>query len=154
MCTLNFHPNWVVLQLNITNAFNLVSKGVIFRKLHASGENIIQFLPFVHAFYAFESLLFYNHYNHDGNVMVIPSAMGICQNRLLGRALFALTHFRALHFTINHFPSYIFLSIINDTHIINPPLPSIISSTYEHFQIDLHVISLSIQLKKCVNGPF
>jgi hypothetical protein len=123
MCTLNFHPNWVILQLNVTNAFNLVSKRVIFRELHALCENIIQFSPFVQAFYAFESPLFYSHYNHDGNVMVIPSAMGICQNHFLGKALFALTHFRALHFTINHFPSYIFPSIINNTHIINPPSP-------------------------------
>jgi hypothetical protein len=30
-CTLDLHPNWVVFQLNMTNAFNLVSKGVIFQ---------------------------------------------------------------------------------------------------------------------------
>jgi hypothetical protein len=28
-CTLNLHPNWVVFQLNITNAFNLMSRGVL-----------------------------------------------------------------------------------------------------------------------------
>jgi hypothetical protein len=32
--------------------------------------------PFCTTFYAFESLLFYNHPNHEGNVIVIPSTMG------------------------------------------------------------------------------
>jgi len=39
-------------------------------------------------------------------------------------------------------------SIIDDTHIIGPP--SIVSSTYEHFQIELYGIGLSIQPKKYV----
>ncbi len=30
-CTLNLHPNWVVVQLDVTNAFNSMSKGVIFQ---------------------------------------------------------------------------------------------------------------------------
>ncbi len=56
----------------------------------------MQFIPFGHAFNAFESTLFYNHCNYEGNVIIIPSAMGTCQGDLLGRALFALAHFRAL----------------------------------------------------------
>ncbi len=47
------------------NAFNSMSKGVIFQELHAIGADIIQFISFVHIFYAFESLLIYNHYNHE-----------------------------------------------------------------------------------------
>jgi hypothetical protein len=47
--------------------------------------------------------------------------MGTRQGDLLGGALFTLTHFRALHSTTNHFPSYIFPSITNDIHIIGPP---------------------------------
>jgi hypothetical protein len=41
-------------------------EGVIFQKLHATSGDIIQFISFVHAFYAFEFLLFYNHYIHEG----------------------------------------------------------------------------------------
>jgi hypothetical protein len=44
--------------------------------------------------------------------------------------LFALAHFRALYFTTINFPSCLFPSIIDETHIIRPP--SIVSSTYEH----------------------
>jgi hypothetical protein len=49
----------------------------------------------------------------------------------LGGALFVLSHFKALCFTTNHFPSYLFPSIANDTDIIHPP--SILSFACEHF---------------------
>jgi hypothetical protein len=48
----------------------------IFQKLYVAGGDIMQLIPFVHAFYAFESPLFYNHRNHEGDITVIPSAMG------------------------------------------------------------------------------
>jgi hypothetical protein len=40
-CTLDCHPDWVVLQLDMVNAFNLVSRKVIFQKIHAIGGDII-----------------------------------------------------------------------------------------------------------------
>jgi hypothetical protein len=91
--TLNLHHKWVVFQLDILNAFNLVLRRVIFQEFHATGRDIIWFIPFVHAFYAFESLLFYSHHNYGGDVRVIPFAMGIRQGDPLGGALFALIHF-------------------------------------------------------------
>jgi hypothetical protein len=48
------HPDWVVFQLHVPNTFNSMSKGVIFQKLCVVGGNIIQFIPFVRAFYAFD----------------------------------------------------------------------------------------------------
>ncbi len=74
------------------DAFNLVSKEVIFQELHAIGEDIIQLIPFVCAFYAFEFPMFYNHCNREGEVIVIPFTMGTHQCDPLGRALFALVH--------------------------------------------------------------
>jgi hypothetical protein len=65
-----------------------------------------------------------------------------------GGALFALAHFRALCSIASHFPSCLFPSIVDDIHILNPP--SIVSFAYEHFQIELRAISLSIQPQKCV----
>jgi len=62
--------------------------------------DIIQFIPFVRAF---EYPLFYKHYNHESDVTIIPSTMETHQGDLLGGALFASTHFRALHSAINHF---------------------------------------------------
>jgi hypothetical protein len=115
----------------MANAFNSVSRGAIFQELCATSVDIIQLILFVRAFYAFEFPLFYSHHNCDGDVIVIPSIMGTCQGDPLGGALCALVHLKTLHFTFNHFPSYLFPSIIDDIHIIDPP--SIISSTYEHF---------------------
>jgi hypothetical protein len=81
----------------MANAFNSMSKGVIFQKLHATNGNIMQLIPFVHAFYAFESPLFYSHHNHESDVMIIMSTMQTCQGDPLGGALFALIHYMALH---------------------------------------------------------
>jgi hypothetical protein len=147
-CTLDLHPNWIVLQLDMANTFNSMSRRVIFQELCAASKDIIQLIPFVHAFYAFKSILFYNHYNHEGDVTIIPSTMGTCQSDPLGGALFALAHFRVLCSTTSHFPSCLFPSIANDIHIIGPP--SIVSSTYEHFQTKFCSICLSILPQKCV----
>jgi hypothetical protein len=54
------------------NTFNLVSRGVIFQEFHATNGDIIQFIMFVHAFYAFEYPLFYNHHIHESDVTTIP----------------------------------------------------------------------------------
>jgi hypothetical protein len=74
--------------------------------------------------------------------------MGTHQDDPLGKTLFALAHFKALGFIASHFSSYLFPSITDDTHIIG--LHSIILFTYEHIQIEFHVIDLSIQPHKCV----
>jgi hypothetical protein len=73
-CTLDLHLDWVVLQLDIANAFNSVLKKVIFQKLYVTCGDTIQLIPFVCALYTFESPLFYNH--HENNVTIIPFAMG------------------------------------------------------------------------------
>ncbi len=104
---MHFRPyfNWVIIQLNVANIFKLVSRGVIFQKLCAIGGNIMQLIPFVCALYAFESPLFHNHHNREGNVILLPSTMGTRQGDPLGGALFTLVHFRALHFIASHFLS-------------------------------------------------
>jgi hypothetical protein len=57
--------------------------------------------------------------------------MGIHQSDVLGGALFALTHFKALCFKASHFLFYLFPSIVDDIHIIGPP--TIVSFANEHF---------------------
>jgi len=91
----------------------------------------MQLIPLVRAIYAFEFPVFSSHRNCGSNVIVNPSTMGIRQGHPLGGALFISTHFRTLHYIINHFLFYLFPSIVDDIHIIGPP--SIISSTYEQF---------------------
>jgi len=74
--------NW--FSLDVANTFNLILRGVIFQKNCTIGGDIIQFIPFNHAFYAFKSPLFYNHRNRGDDVTIIPFAMGPCHNDLLG----------------------------------------------------------------------
>jgi len=64
--------------------------------------------------------LFYIHRNREGDVTIIPSTMGIRQGDG-GGALFALAHFKALRSIVSHFPSCLFQSIVDDTHIIGHP---------------------------------
>jgi hypothetical protein len=42
-------------------------------------------MPFVHALYAFKSPMFYNRRNREGDVTIIPFAVGIHQGNPLGR---------------------------------------------------------------------
>jgi hypothetical protein len=107
----------------------VMTKGVMFQDRATSG-NIIQFIPFDYAFYAFEFPLFNNHDSYEGDVIIIPFSMGTQQGDRFKRALFVLNHFRALCFITNCFPSCLFLSIANYTHIIGPL--SIVLFVYEH----------------------
>ncbi len=117
-------------------------KGLIFQELRVIGGDIIQHIPFVHAFYAFESPLFYTHHNCESNIMVIPSTMETCQGDPLGGALFALAHFKALCF--NHFPSCLSPSIADDNHIIAPPRPPQLYHLHMNILNQTPLIGLSI----------
>jgi hypothetical protein len=127
---------------------------VIFQKRRVVGGDIIQFIPFVHAFYAFESPMFYSHCNREGNVKIIPFAMGTCQGDPWGGGgTIHLTHLKVLPFITNHFLSCLFPSIVDDSHIIGPFLIEL--SGYEHFQTKFRAIFLNIQLQKFVAwSPF
>jgi hypothetical protein len=74
--------------------------------------------------------------------MVIPSTIETHQGDILIRVLFFLGHFRTLCSIVNRFPSYLFPSIEDDTHIVG--LFPIVSFAYEHFQFELIKIGLSI----------
>jgi hypothetical protein len=63
----------------------------------------MQFIPFVRVFYASESPLFYNHRNCEGDVKSSPLPWEFIKGDPLGGALFALAHFKALHFIISLF---------------------------------------------------
>jgi hypothetical protein len=119
-----------------------VLRGVIFQVLRVISGDIIQLIIFVCAFYAFEYLLFYSHYNRESIIIVIQFAMGTHQGDLVGKALFVLAHFLALCSKGSWYPSYLFPSIIDDINIIGHP--SILSFAYEHFETKICVIGLFI----------
>ncbi|KAL2612792.1 hypothetical protein R1flu_024484 [Riccia fluitans] len=48
--TLDLHPDWVVLQVDIQNAFNTISREVLFHELRAATGSLDQLFPFVRSF--------------------------------------------------------------------------------------------------------
>jgi hypothetical protein len=71
---------------------------VIFQELHVTSGDIVQFIPFVHAFYAFEYPMFYSHHNHEGDVIIIPSTMGTHQGDPLGGGIICFSPFKNFMF--------------------------------------------------------
>jgi len=96
MCTLYLHPQlgWFPIRCGKRLQFG-VKRGHISKK-YVVGGNIIQFIPFVCPFYAFEYPLFCSHHNHESDVIIIPSTMVIHQGDILGKVIFVLTHFKLL----------------------------------------------------------
>ncbi len=139
--------NWVVLQVDIANIFNIVPRRVIFQRLHVIGGQLFQDTTFVRSFYALQLLLFFSHHSSQGNLFVIQSFIGTYQGDLLGGLLFALAHFHAFHNSINLFPSSLFFSIIDDTHIVGHV--SLVSQVFHHFSFQLNLIGLTVQPCKC-----
>jgi hypothetical protein len=45
----------------------------MFQKICVTRGDIVQFIPFVHTFYAFEPLFYYHHDNCDGNTFSVRS---------------------------------------------------------------------------------
>jgi len=129
ICILDLHLDLVIFRLDITNNFNLLSRGVIFQKLHAIGGNIIQFIPFIMhsmhlSFFCFIVIIIMKAMSYSSHLPCDPSRWSH------GRRTICFSLFGALHSTTGHFPFYLFPSIANYIHIISPF--SIISYAYEH----------------------
>jgi hypothetical protein len=92
---MHLRPSCSLIRCN--KRFQSNVKRVVFQELRAIGGDILQPIPFVHAFYAFKFPLIYNHHNREGDVTIIPSTMGTRQGDPWGGGgvVFILTHFRA-----------------------------------------------------------
>jgi hypothetical protein len=91
--------------------------------------------------------LYFNHHDSLGALFIILSFMGTHQGDLLRRPLFALVYFCALCCFSEVFPSCFFLSLANDTHILNPT--HVISFVFYHFIFQFVFVGLFVQLYKC-----
>ncbi|KAL2613331.1 hypothetical protein R1flu_025023 [Riccia fluitans] len=86
--TLDLHPDWVVLQVDIQNAFNIVSREGLFRELRAATGSLDQLFPFVCSFYARRLLLYFSHCSREDEVSFHPSQVPV--KEILWMALFLL----------------------------------------------------------------
>jgi hypothetical protein len=71
-------------------------------------------------FYGFHFSFYYQHGQHEEGVTIIESSSGTRQGDFLRSTLFALAHYQALLKTIVQTFSYLFPSLVDDTHIVGP----------------------------------
>jgi hypothetical protein len=119
---LDRHPEWVVLHVDVQNAYNLISQVAIFKELRSSIGTLDQLFPFIRHFFACPSPLYFLEASRHGDLIVISSEFGTRQGDPLGGVLFALVHFCALRPTAITHPACVFPSLANDTHIVDPTL--------------------------------
>ncbi|KAJ7570685.1 hypothetical protein O6H91_01G131400 [Diphasiastrum complanatum] len=145
---------WISIQIGLSfkwmlkNAFNSVSQGAIFQELRAAHGPLAQLIPFVRSFYSMDAPLYFSHASRSGDVLVIPSADGIRQGDPLGGVLFSLVHFRALRAFSAAFPSCLFPSIADYTHIVGPA--NDVFPAFLHFSQQLSALGLIENPSKCV----
>ncbi|KAL2624441.1 hypothetical protein R1flu_008686 [Riccia fluitans] len=145
--TLDLHPDWVVLQVDIQNKFNTISREALFHELCAVIGSLDQLFPFVHSFYACHSPLYFSHSSSEDEVSLLSSESGTRQGDPLDGALFALAHLRALRITASEHPLCLFSSLADDTHIVGPPMAVI--PTFHTLEGHLSAVGLTVQPTKC-----
>jgi hypothetical protein len=87
-------------------------------KLRFSSGNLYQIFPFVRQFYAHPSPLYFSEAFKHQDLTIISSKSGTWQGDLLGRVLFALTRFPTFCPTVVAHLTCVFLSLVDDIHII------------------------------------
>ena len=128
-------PEWGILQIDVANAFNTVSRSAIFEDLREAGGSLEALIPYCRAFYANPSPLLYSNLSPPYGCHVLSSTNGTRQGDPLGGPLFALAHSRAIRAVAQEFPQLLFPSIADDTHVVGPPelLRQALPSLEAHF---------------------
>ncbi|CAI5931299.1 unnamed protein product [Closterium sp. NIES-65] len=144
---LSLHPNWVVLELDVANAFNSFNRNFMFDALRQSPFSSL--IPFFRLFYAAPSPL---HYRNGPILETLQSASGVRQGDPCGPFLYALTQQLAIHPTQQLHPSTFITSYADDTYIVGPA-PDVFAA-YNTLTSRLQPLGLTVQPSKCsLYGP-
>ncbi|CAI7868227.1 unnamed protein product, partial [Closterium sp. NIES-54] len=139
---LSLHPDWVVLELDVANAFNSFNRTSMFDALCESPFSSL--IPFFHIFYATPSPL---HYRNGPILESLQSVSGVRQGDPCGPFLYALTQQLAIHPTRQLHPSNFITSYAYDTYIVDPA-PDVYAA-YNTLTSRLQPLGLTIQPSKC-----
>jgi hypothetical protein len=90
---LDLHLDWVVMQVDVENAFNNVSQTVIIKKLWDVKSPLANIISFTKLFCGVQFSLYYQHKQHKKRVTIIESFSSTRQGAPLGGFLFALIHY-------------------------------------------------------------
>ncbi|KAL2643240.1 hypothetical protein R1flu_010827 [Riccia fluitans] len=145
--TLDLHPDWIILQFDIRNAFNTISQEALFCELRVATGSLDQLFPFVHSFYARRSPLYFSHCSCEDEVSLLSSESGTCQGDPLGGALFALAHLHALRIVASKHSLCLFPSLADDTHIVGP-FEAVVPA-FHALEGHLSAMGLTVQPTKC-----
>ncbi|CAI6008072.1 unnamed protein product [Closterium sp. NIES-65] len=110
------HPDWVVLQLDVANAFNSFHRDRMFQALQASPE-FQCLIPFIGLFYGTPSDL---HYRSGTGVVTMHSERGTRQGDPLSPFLYALAQRLALEPVLVEGDVQLW-SYADDTYVLGPP---------------------------------
>jgi hypothetical protein len=104
-------------------------------------------VPITSLFCGVHFSLYYQHGWHVEGVTIIESFLGMKHNDPLGSLLFVLAHYRTFLETIVWTFSYIFPSLVDNTHIVGPM--SEITCTFDHLSTQLTLVGLKVKVSKC-----
>ena len=139
------HDNSAILQLDVSNAFNTISRTAICEGLRDSPLSCI--LPFFRSFYSFSASLFYLPPGQP-TFLTLTSSTGTRQGDPLGGALFAFGHKVALDRAKARAPSNVlFPTFADDTYII--ATPEHLPLAYAAFCEELTHVGLHVSPAKC-----
>ncbi len=91
--------------------------------------------------------LYHQNEQHVEGAMIIESSLGTRQCDSLKGPLFTLAHYWALLETITWASSYIFPSLLDNIHIVEPM--SEITHAFEHLLTQLAFVGLKVKVSKC-----
>jgi len=114
--------------MGIMNAFNSTSHKAILWELQVAGNQLSQLFLFICGFFVQEFFLLCNHHFPLKYFSILFLSIGLHYDNLFIRPLFAFAHFCVLHCYSNVFPSFLFPSLVDDTHILD--LASIITPIF------------------------
>jgi hypothetical protein len=117
---LDLHLKWVVLHVDVWNAFNLIFQASIFQELQFSIDILDQLFPFVRRFYARPFPLYFLKVSRHGDLTIISFEFGTWHGDPLGGMLFALAHLCIVCPIVIAHLTCIFLLLAYDMYIVGP----------------------------------
>ncbi|CAI5520296.1 unnamed protein product [Closterium sp. Naga37s-1] len=139
---LSLHPEWVVLELDVANAFNSFSRSAMFNALRDSPFSSL--IPFFRLFYASPSSL---HYRSGPLIETLQSSSGVRQGDPCGPFLFALTQHLAIRPIQRQSPALFITSYADDTYMVGPAHD--VFPAYTALTARLNNLGLRVQPSKC-----
>jgi hypothetical protein len=143
---LDVHPDHVLLQTDVENAFNCIHRSAIFSELR---ERMPQLVPFFRATYGFEGMLVYVR---EAGPVLIPSATGVRQGDALSMPFFALGSAPVLRETASMVQEVFPAAVADDCTLLGPPVPA--RAAFDMYAGGVVRIGCAVRMGKCaIWGP-